>query len=90
MMCLCDLSSNVVSLFDAASRRDIPRLTDDQLAERSVGSQLGHCRLAAERLAEAKARAVSNVHRGHSVGESVRRAVAWAKSSVDPTPPSAA
>lgn len=90
MTCLCDLPSNVVSLFDAVARRDGTKPTDDQLAENSVRSQLGHSRIKEERLAEAIARAVRNVHSGHSIGESVRRAVAWAKNAINTTPPSAA
>jgi hypothetical protein len=91
MTCLCEVfGTNVVSLASAAARRDLTRPSNDQLAENSVASQLGHDRIPPERLAEAKARAVNNVHRGHSVGEAVRRAVAWARSAIDPTLPPAA
>lgn len=42
-----------------------------------------------QRLSEAMARAERSVRAGLSSDESVRRALAWARNSIDPTPPNA-
>lgn len=90
-MCATDLSENVISLQERLALRGgrVAEVTDEERIHKYVERELGTTVLNTK-LCQAQARAVNLFHSNMSMNESIRCAVAWARYSLDLSPPPAA